>query len=932
MIGEGGFGVVYRGLHERFEHPVAIKCLKIPPHFTPDAKAVFLQRFREEGKILLKLADAPGVPRVYDYGVNVGGREIPFLVLEWLDGQTLEGVLEARRATAASGFKPSDAIALLLPAVDAIAIAHEHAIAHRDIKPANLFLATTGRGPVVKVLDFGIAKAMQEGESLAQQQTKTATSFRAFTPNYAAPEQFTPKRFGASGPWTDVHALALVLVELLTAQQANKGEDLVECLESATSPQRPSPRGVTVSSELEAVIQKALALQVADRYANAGLFAAALRSVPEAQHLQGSRTSLPTIPVEDLPPSTVRATPISSSGGTQVIGGGITAVPDVTGPIAMSTEQPVSRTQPGSAGPVVPQAPPRSSARGKKSPLPYAIAALAAVGVAGFTIAAIVKSKDNGGSSASTSSPADTSAPAPSVSAEPEKKTETVLARRVLSAREIIPVLVAGEDVLKSTNHFRLTKEGGRITKIETVDPAGTVRATETIAYPEAGGWSKTVRDGRGVLVETIQMSKAGIETHLNRAGSPFINGCERFAWKFSEAGDPIERTCQTQSGHTIIDAKGCQVIRQEFDAQHLPTSAACFSYDGRPLIDSDGIHIAKNTFDDRGNATESAFFDDKGAGRANMEGCMRVRVEYDAAGNKSELRCIGPTGLTAALRGTKMAYVRNTYDAHGCQTRLEQFDVDGAYATTMGIVGVDTARDEQCGELSRATIDAKGGLVAPIGAPAKIEKTLNAEGLVVEQRCFNAQQLPAHCEGESSPYGSVLRSAYDDKGREISLKAFDANGKATNKARNYPHEAQKTYDERGLLVEIRYLDTEGKPATALEKIAKRVIRHDALGAEISQAGFGIDGAPVVDSTQTHEIRTSYDERHQIARIQVKDATGGPPARVDLVYYGMTWPRTAVRLDVVREDGQVVENKFFDKTEKEIAKVDCRNIETMCVR
>jgi len=238
VIGEGGFGVVYRGHHMKLEHPVAVKCLKIPSHFTPEAKEVFLKRFREEGKILLKLADAAGVPRIYDYGTHIGEREIPYLVIEWLDGRTLEDMLKSRRSSKLKGLRGADAIALMLPAVEALAIAHRSQIAHRDIKPANLFISVGERGPVVKVLDFGIAKAMQEGETQSQSQTQTSTSFRAFTPNYAAPEQFAPKRHGASGPWTDVHALGLLLFELLTDQVANSGDEFVECLESTTVSER----------------------------------------------------------------------------------------------------------------------------------------------------------------------------------------------------------------------------------------------------------------------------------------------------------------------------------------------------------------------------------------------------------------------------------------------------------------------------------------------------------------------------------------------------------------------------------------------------------------------------------------------------------------------------------------------------------------------
>jgi len=88
------------------------------------------------------------------------------------------------------------------------------------IRPANIFLANTERGTKLRLLDFGIAKAMQEGDTATQLSTKTSSGFSAFSPQYGAPEQFKSKKFSATGPWTDVHALALILVEMVAGRRA----------------------------------------------------------------------------------------------------------------------------------------------------------------------------------------------------------------------------------------------------------------------------------------------------------------------------------------------------------------------------------------------------------------------------------------------------------------------------------------------------------------------------------------------------------------------------------------------------------------------------------------------------------------------------------------------------------------------------------------
>lgn len=78
---------------------------------------------------------------------------------------------------------------------------------------------------MLKVLDFGIAKAMQDGESATQLSTRTSSGFSAFSPPYGAPEQFRARRYGPTGPWTDVHALGLILTELVTGERALTGEE-----------------------------------------------------------------------------------------------------------------------------------------------------------------------------------------------------------------------------------------------------------------------------------------------------------------------------------------------------------------------------------------------------------------------------------------------------------------------------------------------------------------------------------------------------------------------------------------------------------------------------------------------------------------------------------------------------------------------------------
>ncbi len=159
VIGEGGFGVVYRGWHLNFEHDVAIKCLKTPSHFTDEGQRAFVEKFREEGKLLSRLSQHPAVVRVYDFGITPGahGASVPYLVLEWLVGEPLDSWLAKRGAPLGA----REAIELLRPAIEGLAFTHATGVAHRDVKPANLFVVQAGERTTTKVLDF----ADREGDA-----------------------------------------------------------------------------------------------------------------------------------------------------------------------------------------------------------------------------------------------------------------------------------------------------------------------------------------------------------------------------------------------------------------------------------------------------------------------------------------------------------------------------------------------------------------------------------------------------------------------------------------------------------------------------------------------------------------------------------------------------------------------------------------------
>ena len=254
VIAEGGFGVVYRAEHVAFRAPVALKCLKIPGTISPSQSEVFVENFREEAEILFHLsAQIPEVVRPLhaDAITLEDGTFVPYLAMEWIDGRPLDSIVIMREE---GGLKPLSApkvVKMLTPIAHALAKAHHFqvpggavvSVTHCDLKPENILITDRNNPVRAKVLDFGIAKAR---DSMRQNVGRITASeeARPFTPSYGAPEQWVPRRYGRSGPWTDVWGMALTMVECLTGQPPIDGDMHAMMGTALDKTRRPTPRGM----------------------------------------------------------------------------------------------------------------------------------------------------------------------------------------------------------------------------------------------------------------------------------------------------------------------------------------------------------------------------------------------------------------------------------------------------------------------------------------------------------------------------------------------------------------------------------------------------------------------------------------------------------------------------------------------------------------
>jgi len=343
VVGEGGFAVVYRAIHTIWKQPVAIKFFYGLSIARLDQREQFMQAFIQEGALLTELSSqTASIVQARDIGTYVSpeGHWIPYMVLEWLEGGSLDDFLMREREAGQAPWSVPEMMGVIAPVATALEVAHARGIAHRDIKPANLFVIgdnpRSGR-PTIKVLDFGVAKMMTDNTQVQAALAKTGASVKSFSPQYGAPEQFS-RSYGATGPWTDVFALALVAVEMLRGQQVLEGEDLVQLAWSAADVQRrPTPRafGIPVSDAIEEVFSRALAVQPAERYGRAAEFLTALEAAARPVARTGdanigfratvaSGDNFSVAPVQ-VPQAPLALNPNSSTGST---GAPVSSVPD----------------------------------------------------------------------------------------------------------------------------------------------------------------------------------------------------------------------------------------------------------------------------------------------------------------------------------------------------------------------------------------------------------------------------------------------------------------------------------------------------------------------------------------------------------------------------------------------------------------------------
>ena len=250
VLGFGGMSEVHRGLDTRLGRDVAVKVLRADLARDPQ----FQMRFRREAQNAAAL-NHPAIVAVYDTGeVQSDFGPLPYIVMEYVDGQTLREIVKTTGPM--SQQQVLDVMADVCAALD---FSHRHQIIHRDVKPANIMINRAG---AVKVMDFGIARALGEGQNVTQ------TAAVIGTAQYLSPEQARGEAVDAR---SDVYAAGCVLYELLTGEPPFTGDSPVAVAYQHVreDPKSPSEVNPAVPPSLDAIVLKALSKNPANRYQSA---------------------------------------------------------------------------------------------------------------------------------------------------------------------------------------------------------------------------------------------------------------------------------------------------------------------------------------------------------------------------------------------------------------------------------------------------------------------------------------------------------------------------------------------------------------------------------------------------------------------------------------------------------------------------------------
>ncbi|PBC78660.1 serine/threonine protein kinase [Streptomyces sp. TLI_235] len=341
LLGQGGMASVHLAYDTVLDRQVAVKTL----HTELGREASFKERFRREAQAVARLQHT-NIVQVYDSGEDIAadGASTPYIVMEYVEGRALRDVLND--AIGQHGAMPTaQALKITAAVLSALEASHDQGLVHRDIKPGNVMVNTKG---IVKVMDFGIARALQSGVT-----SMTQTGMVVGTPQYLSPEQALGKSVDAR---SDLYSVGCMLFELLTGGLPFDGDSAFSIAYKHVQEEPPAPSSIntTVPPAVDALVARALRKDPAHRFPTAEAMRDEVERVESTAQSGGTSLQASTPLVISEGPRSVHAAP------------SLTNFPQVSGDIRTPTPQVQQPYQPQASTP-----PPYPQAQAQHTPQPF---------------------------------------------------------------------------------------------------------------------------------------------------------------------------------------------------------------------------------------------------------------------------------------------------------------------------------------------------------------------------------------------------------------------------------------------------------------------------------------------------------------------------------------------------------------------------------